>query len=83
MARASATASLGLRIGLAGKKGFASHDAASPHHSFTLERELSESLTDEELAERAKELHTICEKMVTQQMNDEIEKIKGMPVSGR
>lgn len=78
MARASATASLGLRIGLGGKKGFHSHDAASPHHSFTLERELSEELSDEELAQKAQELHAICEKMVEAEMNAEVKKIKDM-----
>lgn len=80
MARVSATASLGLRIGLGGKKGFHSHDAASPHHSFTIERELSDDLSDEELAAKAQELHRIAEKKVTDKMNEEVTKIKELPV---
>lgn len=79
MARVSATASLGIRRTLGHKKGWGSHDAASPHHSFTIEREFSEELTDEELETKALGLNAICEKMVQNKINDEIKRIEAMP----
>lgn len=79
MAKVSATASVGIRVGLGGKKGFTSYDSISPHHSFSIERELSESLSDEELAEKQEELYRICEAKVTTKMNAELRKIKEMP----
>lgn len=79
MARVAATASLGIRRGLNGKKGWGSHDAASPHHSFTIEREFPESLTDEELTEKLEELHKIAEKKVQDKMAQEIKRINEMP----
>lgn len=79
MARISATASLGLRVGLGGKQKFQSHDAASPHHSLTIEREVSDAHTDEELLEKAEKLHSQCEARVNQYMDTELKKIRDMP----
>lgn len=74
MARISATASLGMKISLATKKklGFTTYDSTSPHHSITIEREVSEDLTDAELVTKAEELHTLSRKLVERKMNADI-----------
>lgn len=79
MARVSATASLGVRKGLGGKVGWGSHDAASPHHSLTIEREVDNDLSDDQLVEKALEMHGKVEKAVSSIMNTEMQRIKEMP----
>lgn len=53
-----------MRIGLAHKKGFSSHDGATPFHQVGIEREVSEDLSDDQLGEKANELRTICRRIV-------------------
>lgn len=77
MARVAATASLGMKIGLGGKQGFTQYDSASPHHSITIERNLPEELTDEQLVERADELHKLGRKLVEKKINEDIKEVKG------
>lgn len=72
MAKVSGTASLGMRVGLGHKKGFTSYDSASPFHSITIERELDESLTDEQLVEKAEELNVMARKLVEKKINEDI-----------
>lgn len=72
MARVSGTASLGMKISLGHKKGYDKYDNASPHHSITIEREVSNDLSDEELAEKADELNSICRKLVEKKINADI-----------
>lgn len=80
MARVSATASLGVRKGLGGKQGWGSHDAASPHHSLTIERDgYSNDLSDDALVAHAVEMHAKVEKAISGMMNNEMQKIKEMP----
>lgn len=78
MAKVSATASMGIRIGTGHKKGFMSHDAVSPHHSITIEREVPEG-TDEELTQRAMKLHAQAEARVNALIADELRKVREMP----
>lgn len=73
MAKVSGTASLGVRIGLAHKKQFGSHDGATPFYAMTIEREgLSDNLSDEELADKAEDLMAICRKRVEKKINPDI-----------
>lgn len=77
MAKVRAEAALSMRIGLAHKKGFGSHDGATPHHSVSIEREnLSDDLTDEELAEKAEALHGICRRIVEKKINADREDLQ-------
>lgn len=76
MARVSATASLGMKLGLGHKPGHTTYDNASPHHSFTVEREYDESLTDEELAEKASGLHKLARKLVEDRIQADIKEIR-------
>lgn len=76
MAKVSGTASLGMKIGLGHKKGFSTYDNASPFHAITIERELDESLTDEELVEKADELNKLARKLVEKKINDDIKDIQ-------
>lgn len=70
-AKVGASAALSMRIGLAHKKGFGSHDGATPHHEIALERTVDDSLTDEELAAKAEELHAICRSIVEKKINED------------
>lgn len=73
MARVSGTASLGVRRSLGHKKGWGSHDGASPHYSMTIERDdLSNDLTDEQLSEKAEELTKIAQKRVEKLIADDL-----------
>lgn len=78
MARVSATASLGMKLSLGAKKGlgFTQYDSTSPHHSISIERELPESLSDQELSDKAEELHTIARKLVEKKINVDIREAK-------
>lgn len=76
MARASATASLGMKISLEGKPGFGRYDNASPHHSITIDREFDNDLSDEELLEKAEELHTLARKLVEKKINEDVKELK-------
>lgn len=77
MARVAATASLGMKISLEGKQGFTRYDNASPHHSITIERNLSDDLTDEELVEKVDGLHKLARQLVEKKINDDIKEIRG------
>lgn len=76
MPRVSATASLGMKISLGHKKDFTQYDNASPHHSFTIERDLEGEYTDEQLGEKAAELHGIARKLVEAKINADIKELK-------
>lgn len=78
MARVSATASLGMKLSLGTKKklGFTTYDSTSPHHSITIERNVTDELTDEELVERAEELHKMARKLVEQKINQDIKEAR-------
>lgn len=77
--RIGATASLGIKRGLEGKKGWGKYDSASPHHSFTIERVFDKELSDEEIEAKSEILHKIAEKKVQQKINEEIQRINEMP----
>lgn len=72
MARVSATSSLGVKVSLGNKKGFSQYDNASPHHSITIERSLPDELTNDELVEKAEELHGLARKLVEKKVNEDI-----------
>jgi hypothetical protein len=78
MARVSATASLGMKLSLGTKKklGFSEYDNTNPHHSITIERHVDDQLTDEQLVERAEELHTLARKLVEKKVNLDIKEAK-------
>lgn len=72
MARVSGTASLGLRVGLGHKEGYTQYDSTSPHHSITIEREVSDDLTDEELVVKATELNGLARSVVEREINKDL-----------
>ncbi len=76
MARVSSTASLGLKLGLGHKKGYTQYDSASPHHSVTIEREVDETLTNDELVEKADEINDLARKLVEKKMNKDAKEIQ-------
>lgn len=77
MARVSATASLSARVGTGHKKDWGSHDGVTPNHSITLERgNLSDELSDEDLADKAKELHTLARGIVEKLINEDIRDLR-------
>lgn len=76
MARISGTASLGMKVSVAHKKAFEKFDNASPHHSITIERTVDESLSDEELAEKASELNDIARKIVERKINVDLKDLQ-------
>lgn len=76
MAKVSATSSLGLKVSLSHKKGFGTYDNASPHHSISIEREVSDDLTDEELVEKASELNAKCRKLVEDKMGRDLKELR-------
>lgn len=76
MATVSATASLGMKISLKNKPGFTTYDNASPHHSISIERSVDDSLSDEQLVEKAAELHTMARKLVEKKINEDIRELQ-------
>lgn len=78
MAKVSATASMGIRIGVGHKKGFGSHDAVSPHHSITIERQVDDELTDEQIMYRGMQLHGQAEARVNKLISEELRKVREM-----
>ena len=76
MAKVSATSSLGMKVSIAHKKAFEKYDNASPHHSVTLERNVDESLTDEEMIEIADRLHKTAQDMVEKKINEDLKEIQ-------
>lgn len=76
MARVAGTASLGMKVSLGHKKAFTQYDSASPHHSITIERTVDDSLTDDELAEKASELNVMARKLVEKKINDDLKDIQ-------
>lgn len=76
MARVSATASLSARVGTGHKKDWGSHDGVTPNHSITLERELSDDLSDEVLLERARTLHALARGEVEKLINADIKDLR-------
>lgn len=76
MARVAATASLGMKVSLGNKKGFSAYDNASPHHSITIERSVSDELSDEELVSLADRLHAQARKLVEKKINDDIKDLQ-------
>lgn len=78
MARVSATASLGIKVSLQAVKQFDKFDNTSPHHSITIERQVSDDLTDQQLVDKAKQLHKLAEGIVKDKINEEL-KILGKP----
>lgn len=76
MARVAATASLGLKVGLGHKKAFTQYDSASPHHSVTIERQVDDSLSDEQLAEKAEELNKLARELVEKKVNKDLVEIQ-------
>lgn len=79
MAEVSGTASLGLKYGLEGKKGFGKYDSLTPHHSLTIKRQVSDDLTDVELVTKALELNALCEAEVKKLMNKELTEARNIP----
>lgn len=72
MARISGTSSLGIKKTLGHKKGFTQYDSVSPHYSMTIDREVSNDLSDEELAEKAQELVDICRARVETKIQNDL-----------
>lgn len=74
MARVAATASLGVKKSVEHKKEWGKYDSMSPHHSITLELTLPDDSTDEQLVERAENLHTqaraLVEKKIARDLKD-------------
>lgn len=77
MSKVSATASLGIKKGLGHKKGFNQYDNASPHHSITIERQYDDNLTDEELVEKADQLHAKARALVEKKIQADMKDING------
>lgn len=76
MAKVSGTASIGARVGVGHKKGFHSHDSVNPFFSMSFDREVSNDLSDEELADKAEEIISICRKRVETKMRTDIEDLQ-------
>lgn len=72
MAKVSGSASLGIKMNLEHKKGFNRGDYANPFYSMTIEREVSNDLTDEELANKCEELAQIARVRVEKRINADI-----------
>lgn len=70
-AEVTAAASLSMRIGVGHKKGFGSHDGITPYHEVRIKRTVSDDLTDEEMVEKAEEIHKLCRKLVEKKIADD------------
>lgn len=71
MAKVGAGAQIAMRIGLAHKKGFGSHDGATPHHQFYFERDLPETVSDDQMVETAENLHTLARRLAEKKINED------------
>lgn len=76
MSRVSSTASLGMKVSLRHKQGFDYSDTASPHHSITIERNVADNLSDEELVAEADKCHKLARKLVEKKINEDLKDLR-------
>lgn len=76
MTKVSATASLGMKVSLGGKKGFSNYDNASPHHSISIERTVSDDLSDAEMVQKAEECHKLARALVEKKINEDLKELR-------
>lgn len=72
MAKVSATASMGVKL-----KQFSDFENVNPHASISVERELPNDLSDEQLIDQAKILYKQCRKYVETEIGKDVESAKG------
>lgn len=74
MPTVSASASIGVKL-----KKFSEYENISVHSSMSIERDASEGLSDEQLAEDAQQLYLKLRSKVEHEINKDIESAKGKP----
>lgn len=76
MARISAKAAISTRVGIGHKKGAGSHDGISPGNELGIERDVSDDLTDEELADRAEQMYLLLRKRSEKYLNEDLKDLR-------
>jgi hypothetical protein len=66
-----------MKVSLGSKKGYNQYDNASPHHSITIEKNVDDELSDEELVAEADKLHLLARKLVETKISADLKELKG------